>query len=295
VNYSYINVRNTIKTNGKLTYTHKPTPTPTRKSSLYFFHSAIWFWNLRFSKLWLWRLLGYSTILMHPHDWGSKLLENVNMLLPEHMVSHPWKWQFLPYICCCTPNTIHTFSTYFKTCTMNKLNMEQVTGCLMDFKQNFRICCKINYNHSHTFLQTNLGWGTESHLKLKVLTFNDEAAVAQLHSNGWQWMTNWKRFGRESLGHNLRYYNSIYLEGLRKTFKTFSQDNQCPKVWIGHLWNISQQHHCFNQPAHCVIWGFIQVMDNNRNRGNDWKEIKKERLWVDKKRMETFYASISIK
>jgi hypothetical protein len=31
-------------------------------------------------------------------------------------------------------------------------------------------------------------------------------------------------------GHNLRYYSSICLEGLRKTFKTFSQDKECPDI-----------------------------------------------------------------
>jgi hypothetical protein len=52
------------------------------------------------------------------------------------------------------------------------------------------------------------------------------------------------------LGHSLRYYSSIYLEGLRKTFQTLSQDNQCPKIWIGHLWNISQKNHCCDQLAY---------------------------------------------
>jgi len=39
-----------------------------------------------------------------------------------------------------------------------------------------------------------------------------------------------KKIWKGVVGHNLRYYNSIYLEGLRKTYKAFSQDNQCHKV-----------------------------------------------------------------
>jgi hypothetical protein len=44
---------------------------------------------------------------------------------------------------------------YVKTGKMDKCSVEQVTGCLMDFKQNFGICYKICYNHSRIFLETN--------------------------------------------------------------------------------------------------------------------------------------------
>jgi hypothetical protein len=57
-----------------------------------------------------------------------------------------------------------------------------------------------------------------------------------------KWMMNCKRFGRKRFWHNLRYYISICLEGMRKTMKTsVSITSLLDEIWTGDFLNTKQE------------------------------------------------------
>jgi hypothetical protein len=61
--------------------------------------------------------------------------------------------------------------------------------------------------------------------------FNDAFSVKQTiqrRMKEWQWMMNWRRFGRKRSFPNFRYYAGIHLQEMGKNTKILSQDSQSP-------------------------------------------------------------------